>query len=75
MAPMPVILSLCLALPRSRSLRVSRLGLNLLVFVLTALADPDLGIMLINQPQLLVPVGSGGRLINLDLATRIVDLG
>jgi len=74
-AAIPVMLSLCLALPRSRSLRVSRLGLNLRVFVLTALVDPVLGIMLINQPQLLVPVGNGGRLIIFDRAARIVERG
>ena len=74
-ALIPVILSRCFALPFSLSLSVSRLGRNRRLFVLTSpFASVRLNFPMIH-PQLLVPVGSGGKLIILDLAARRVDLG
>lgn len=74
-APIPVILSLCFAFPFSLSRSVSRRGRNLRLFVLTVPFESVRFNIPMIHPQLLVPVGSGGRLIILDLAARNVDLG
>lgn len=74
-APIPVILSRCFDLPFSLSLSVSRRGRNLRLFVLTVPFESVRLNFPIIHPQLLVPVGMGGRLIILDLAARKVDLG